>query len=190
MEQALMEYYKENDPRRRKELLAQLPEDADDGCAELRRTLFNLRYREMKQPPYLADNFLGQILNLQQMVRMRLNTPRGQEKVRKALDQMGAKEAAPYGEAGQDVLLEEYKHALKLYYKCQDEEGFRLFGIVKAPESYRRSAMIDNALNMSRVIIEHSGLREEMALWDRAVREVLGSFGTDWLEEYDTRKIR
>ena len=185
------EYYETTEPAKRRDLLAKLSETADDGLCGLRKTLFSLRYKEMNRAPYLADLFLGAILDLMQLARVNVSSARGKKKVLDLLDRLGRNTAASFGPEGEDVLFAEYKNAVALYYKSHEESGYRyLFGLMKAPDSVRRNVILENAVDMSRSVSERSGLKDEMALWNKAVREVLSSMDEGLAEDYDTFKIK
>ena len=181
------EYYRETDAVKRRDLLAELRKINQDEYDGLRAALFDLRYEMIKRPPYLADRFLSYAMELLSIGQGRQSpNARRTQKIKDILANMGAELAARSGEEGEEILYDEYCHAVRLYFICADKSGYKtFFGLIPGSDNYKHSKMLEDAVSMSRAVAERYGLTEEMKVWCRAVRDVYSSFGSGYSVEFD-----
>ena len=101
------EYYREPEPRRRKEQLDILcMTEPDDGANEYRRMLFKARHVDEKQPGHEVDRFLFNCLSFAQLwASAKLFKKHAKKEALQALsDMMGADYIMIYDQNGKEVL--------------------------------------------------------------------------------------
>lgn len=177
------EYYRELEPQRRREMLAELiASEPDDGANAYRQRLFEARCVDPKAPGKLIDRFLFQCVNFMELYRSAKLFRRGAAKeVRRELRNMRFDEAVPLGEAGERALYWEIRNAAARYFRTCDSPGYNraLFGLVASGAVSKQDRMCRDAWQMSTGLARRVGLEDEMALWTRAVLDAYAAADPD-----------
>lgn len=167
-------YYREEDPARRHRQLEEMCMlEPDDGANRFRLWLYEARYTDPARPGRMVDRFLFQCVNFVSLYNSaRIFRRSAAKEVRGNLVRMGFDEVRSYGEAGEKALYWELRNAVARYFKtCESASyGRSLFGIVGAGGG-RADRVCRDAWQMSLGLSRSTGLVEEMALWNRAVRD-------------------
>lgn len=167
-------YEKELDPKKRREILdAAIEAEGRTPENELREKLLEARYTEFRGQP--LDHFIRGWMDLQLLRsasgiffgkrRMEKERARVREDFKMAL-------AAPYGEAGRQVLFEEFRNSARLFIKlCKEDRGYSslLFGLGHMKESSLTSKIANSLYTAGVQVPEKIGMAEELKDFRRAV---------------------
>ena len=167
-------YYRELEPKKRKEMLPVLcSEEPDDGANGYRRFLLEKRYEDPRDPSHEVDNFLFQCVNFLQFSKTpRFFQKKARRQILQILDQLGFSKAEEYSEAGEKALYWEIRNAAARYFdSCRGAEYKRMFGVMSSSDEQKRNQMTLDAWDMSRGTALRLGLEKELALWCRAVMD-------------------
>lgn len=169
------EYYREPEPRRRRELLDQLcMTEPDDGANDYRRMLFRARHVDEKQPGREVDRFLFNCLNFAQIwASARWFKRYARRETLKALDDMLCGKAGAYGTAGERAFYWEIRNAAARYLKTCESAGFNrsLFGMIASGDESRAERVCRDVWRMSEGLAGRLELRGQLRLWNRAVQD-------------------
>ncbi|MCR5304104.1 MAG: hypothetical protein K6E33_06025 [Lachnospiraceae bacterium] len=184
------EYYRELEPKRRKELFEKLiSEDEDDGANEFRKRLFETRYTDPKNPGQEVDRFLWQCVNFIFLFKtMRIFVKSTKKEVLKAAKELCIEDAAPFGDAGTKALYWEFRNTLKRYFMTCESSSYRrkMFGLMSASDEEKTWQKCLDAWQMSRGVSLKFGVSEELALWNEAVRDEYSCQDPEALARYES----
>lgn len=173
MSASWMEYYREPEPQRRRELLDTLcASEPDDGANGYRRQLFEARHADPGQPGMLVDRFLYCCMSFIQYSRnSRIFRGYAVRQVKRALKAMQFDGAKALGEAGEAALYWELRNAAARYFSCCEGPGYhrQMFGLIPSSEAGRRDRLCRDVWQMTRGVTRTTGLDEALAPWNRAV---------------------
>lgn len=167
------EYYRELEPKRRRELLDQLcMTEPDDGANEYRRLLFRARHVDERQPGREVDRFLFSCLSFTQLwSSAKMFKGSAKREVSRTLREMLADQAAEYGEAGERAFYWEIRNAAARYLKTCEGAGYNrsLFGMIASGDESRADRVCRDIWRMSVGLAKRLDMQEPLALWNRAV---------------------
>ena len=169
------EYYRELEPRRRRELLDRLcMTEPDDGANEYRQLLYRARHVDEKQPGHEVDRFLFSCLSFAQLwSSARMFKKSARREVERSLKEMLADGAAEYGEAGERALYWEIRNAAARYLKTCENTGYNraLFGLIASGDESRADRVCRDVWRMTEGLAERLNLGDQLRVWNRAVRD-------------------
>lgn len=169
------EYYRELEPKRRREQLDLLcMTEPDDGANAYRIKLYKARYVDEKQPGREVDRFLFNCLSFSQLWQSaKLFKRHARKETLEALRDMLWDEAAEYGEAGERALYWEIRNTAARYLSTCDGAGYnrRLFGMIASGDESRADRICQDVWRMTDGLAERVGLQSELKLWNRAVQD-------------------
>lgn len=169
------EYYREPEPRRRRDLLDQLcMTEPDDGANEYRRMLFRARHVDEKQPGREVDRFLFNCLSFVQLwSSAKLFKKHARRETLQALSDMLYDRAQAYGEAGERAFYWEIRNAAARYLTTCRDSGYNrtLFGLVASGDESRADRVCRDIWRMTDGLAECLGLKDALAVWCRAVQD-------------------
>ena len=175
------DYYRETEPARRKEMLAQLCESLpEDGAGEYRKQLLTARHTDPARPGHEVDRMLFMCVSFIQMYKSARLFAKGTRKdVLTAMKEMGFERARDFGEAGEEALYQEIRNAAARYFKTCESASYnrRLFGLAASGEENRKNRMCRDAWQMSEGLATRTGLTEEMKIWNRGVLDAFAATG-------------
>lgn len=167
------EYYRELEPKRRRELLDQLcMTEPDDGANEYRRLLFRARHLDERQPGREVDRFLFSCLSFAQLwSSAKMFKGSAKREVSRTLREMLADKAAEYGEAGERAFYWEIRNAAARYLKTCEGAGYNrsLFGMIASGDESRADRVCRDIWRMSVGLAKRLDMQKPLALWNRAV---------------------
>ena len=167
------EYYRELEPRRRRELLDQLcMTEPDDGANEYRQRLYRARHVDGKQPGLEVDRFLFNCLSFAQLwSSAKMFKRSARREVLKGLRDMLAGEAAEYGEAGERALYWEWRNVAARYLMTCASSSYNrsLFGMIASGEQSRSDRICRDVWRMTVGLAQRLNLEGELRLLNRAV---------------------
>ena len=169
------EYYRELEPKRRREQLEQLcAAEPDDGANAYRRMLFEARYVDPKQPGREVDRFLFNCLSFAQLwASARMFKKHARRETLQALQDMLADRAPAYGEAGERAFYWEIRNAAARYLMTCRDSGYNrsLFGMIASGDESRADRICRDVWRMSDGLAERLGLGDALRVWNRAVKD-------------------
>ena len=174
-------YYNEREPALRRQMLDLAREKGLSPEEDrIREELFSLRYPEYgkSRQENTKDSYINAYLtflfianSLDKMFSFK------KAKVRQAKDElraMGIAKMAEKGRIGEDILFLEIKHMATLYYYlCREDKqyGAVLFGFGNIGEDSVAAKAGQEAYKVAYLVPEQLGMKEECALWTRAITE-------------------
>lgn len=190
------EYYRETEPKRRKEILEQNCEtEADDGANAYREQLFEARHTDRKRPGHEVDLMLFMCVNFIQLYKSaRMFRGSAVKEIRATMKELALDQADAYGEAGREARYGEMYNAAARYFKTCESPGYnrRLFGLTASGDEGRKSRMCRDAWQMSEGLAARTGMEAELAEWNRAVLDAFAATGGDARDAYQaySRKMK
>lgn len=169
------EYYREPEPRRRKEQLDILcMTEPDDGANEYRRMLFKARHVDEKQPGHEVDRFLFNCLSFAQLwASAKLFKKHAKKEALQALSDMLYDRAPAYGEAGERAFYWEIRNAAVRYLMTCQHSGYNraFFGMIASGDESRADRICRDVWRMTDGLAERLDLRDALRVWSRAVQD-------------------
>ena len=169
------EYYRELEPKRRRELLDRLcMTEPDDGANEYRQLLYRARHVDEKQPGHEVDRFLFNCLSFPHIwSSSKWFKKHARKEALQALREMLADRADAYGEAGERAFYWEIRNAMSRYLKTCQGAGFNraLFGMIASGDDSRAERICRDVWRMTEGLAEKLNLRHELRVWNRAVQD-------------------
>lgn len=180
------EYYGITDPVKRREFLDELL--VEYGIEyEFARELYDIRFRDKKRPQSEVDRYLYSAIVFLSVERAGGIFKKGHIKeIKKCLSDMGCDLADT--EQKKCLLYWEMRNAMKRYYETCNSPSYRrkFFGIVKSSDSEKRYFRLYESWHMSVGVSEKYGLKDEMSLWNSAVRAEYAMLEDTKVEDFDT----
>ena len=169
------EYYREMEPRRRREQLDLLcMTEPDDGANEYRRMLFRARHVDEQQPGREVDRFLFNCLSFAQLwASARMFKKHARKEALQALSDMLCDRTRAYGEAGERAFYWEIRNAAARYLTTCQNSGYNrsLFGLVASGDESRADRICRDVWRMTDGLAERLDLRDALSVWCRAVQD-------------------
>lgn len=189
------EYYRELEPKKRREMLEKLvSEEADDGGNDFRRRLFEARHTDPKRPGQEVDNFLWQCVNFIFLCKtMKVFFRHDKKEMMQGIKTLCIEEAASYGDVGNKALYWEFRNTLRRYFMTCESSSYRrkMFGLVSASDEEKVWQKCLDAWQMSRGVSLKFDLSEELAIWNEAVKDEYSCQDPDAakrFEDYDRER--
>lgn len=186
------EYYEEQSPVRRMELLEHLRDTLeDDGANEFRRVLFEKRHRDPKQKDRLVDRYLWQLVFLPGLYKKRnyffANVKKELQGVQEELMLAGFR---PLKEAEEAALYWDIRNAADRYFAtCSGARyGRKMFGMKLAEGDEKRQKACEDAWIVSTGLLIHAQMEKELQILGDAVRDSYFNYdvsGREMYEAYD-----
>lgn len=167
-------YYKETDPLKRRAILMESLEKEEDPVANpIRLELWNARYAKKldKSGDARADGFIRLWVMLKYFSGGHMNNftrKRHQKEVQKLLDSLGYTAALKKGPAGEEVLLQECRHAASVYMNaCLHDKryGTALMGLVSISEEKIQEKIAADTVTAAKTVPESLQMTEEMQIF-------------------------
>ena len=188
------EYYRETEPRRRKELLnAAASRAPEDEVLPYRRLFFEKRHSDHGKLSTDVDLYLFQCVNFIQLARAsRLFRRSGEKELRSVIGELGFREAEAAGEAGKAALYWEIRNAVRRYIKSCGDGSYRrmVFGLIGTSDKDRKKQICEDIWHMTNGLARKFGMEEELSLWKEAVLDEYAGAdyeAMDRFREYDAR---
>lgn len=188
------EYYKEQSPARRMELLEELGNTLeDDGANEFRKTVFEKRHRDPKNRERLVDRYLWQLVFLPGLYKKRnyFFANVGKE-LRGVQEELLLADFRPLKEAEKAALYWDIRNAADRYFAtCSGARyGKKMFGLKEAEAQEKRCKACEDAWSISTGLLIHAEMEEELRILGDAVRDSYFNYdvsGREMFEEYDRK---
>ncbi len=172
----LRSYYDETDPLKRRDiLLASIEKEEDPAGNSIRLALWDARYAKKldKNSDARADGFIQLWVTLKYFSGSHMSNftrKRHQKEVRKLLEQLGYTAAAKEGPAGEEILLQECRHAARLYMNAclQDKRyGTAIMGLVSISDEKIQEKIAADTILAAKTVPQQLQLIEEMQIFSK-----------------------
>lgn len=171
-------YYETTDKEERKTLLEErLASPEADESDQLRKKLWELRYKTRAKMPVGVDYFIRSWMDLYFVSRKpgnRFQLKQQQETIRAVKKDMGFELAAEYGAVGEEVLYQELCHGVSFYIQlCRDDSKYnsQLLGIMKLKKDNLVEKIGNELWNISTVVPQTFRVEKEFALLKKACQD-------------------
>ena len=172
----LESYYEELDPVKRLEYLNAYEEAAgsDDPVLPYRKGLYSYRYTDPKDPSRKIDHFMMALLTFMYLFKRGVIFPGLYTKeVRGIIKDMERDERVHTDEDMADAFKMEVRNAVRRYFDTCKSDAYhkKFFGIQHSTADEKETQRCIDTWRMSAGVADRLGLKEEMALFNKAVDE-------------------
>lgn len=173
------DYYKEQDPLKRGEILRILEEREPGEENRLRRAIYDRRYacKSQRNDGELADGYIG----LWMSMRLLADKSRGflgkkslRKELVKQMDRLGIPAFMDQGELARELLFDEFYHmaALYIHISLTDRSyGSTFLGMMPLKEEQLHAKLSDEVSRIAYEIPANLGMEEEFSIFTRAVAD-------------------
>ncbi len=170
-----MEFYRELDPDRRRDLYEEIArENEDDGANAFRRELMELRYTDPKDPRHRVDNFLWQMVILPGYLRpMYLIRAVGEREIRKIVTDLGLDGAGDWDDVKRSAAYWEFRNAADRYLSTCTGPGYakKVFGIMQSTDEEKLNKTAKDFYSMTVTVPAKYGREEELEIFIAALQD-------------------
>ena len=189
----IAQYYRETEPKKRKQLLDQAIASGEDQEAnEIRREIYEARYKNTTNDGGIADGYLKfwMALEFNRNAGHKIFGPgKAQKEILKELDDVKFREIRAKSPLHEELLYRECCHMVKTYMELSESDkayNSTLFGIMKMSSERAKDKLKADIYDTAVVLPQTLKMEEELGIVTRAAREMYelhfpgeGSLGAD-----------
>lgn len=177
----LTAYYREHEPMKRKELLEQsIREQEDPEGNEIRREIWEIRYKERSQvePQSRADGYLAlwMVMQFNRDAAKKFFGPKSaQKEIQKQVEKLQFKELKAKGPRHEELLYQECCHLVRTYMElCQQDRNYNsaLCGLITISDNKSRDKLKTDIYRTAIALPSSIGMEEELGMITRAAKEM------------------
>jgi hypothetical protein len=185
------DYYKEQDPDRRCQVLDDLLNQDPSPENQKRKEIFDLRYKKTKiNGGRLADGYIGLWMT------MKLHADRtgifgyrsAAKEIKKMLSKMGIDQLMAQGEDVQELLYQEFYHMASIFIQSGMDDrhyGTALFGLVNLSDNQVKDKLLKDVYNIAYMLPEKMKMTKELALFTKATKCAFDQILPDCRQDLD-----
>ena len=177
----IAQYYRETEPKKRKQLLDQAIASGEDQEAnEIRREIYEARYKNTTNDGGIADGYLKfwMALEFKRNAGHKILGPgKAQNEILKELDDVKFREIRAKSPLHEELLYRECKHLVKFYMTlCAQDKNYNsiLCGLITIKKESSEAKMKRDIYETAIRLPKDLNLEEELALVTKAAHEVYG----------------
>ena len=175
----IAQYYRETEPKKRKELLEQAIASGEDQEAnEIRKEIWEARYRGATNDGGLADGYLKFWMALEfnrNTGHKVFGSGRAQKEIRNELDDVKFREIRAKSPLHEELLYRECRHLVRFYMNlCEKDKNYNsiLCGLVTIKKDSAKAKLQRDIYETAIRLPQELGLENELDILTKAAREM------------------
>lgn len=175
------DYYKEQNPKKRKKILESLLDQNDGEENRMRRELFGLRYggKNQRKDGDLADSYIGLWMNMKMLVNSSsgfFGNRSARKELTKAINKLGIRKYMELGGMAKDLLYLEFHHMVTLYITTSMSDrnySSAFMGMISLKEDQLQGKLIQDVYQVAFVMPRQVNMENEFSVLTQAACDAL-----------------